>query len=91
VIVIVVALWMRRSARGVAAVAASLIVGGAIGNLVDRLFRGDAWLRGAVVDFVDLQWFPIFNLADSAITIGAVTMALAALRQPKEPQAEPQA
>ena len=91
VIVIVVALWMRRSARGAAAVAASLIVGGAIGNLVDRLFRGDAWLRGAVVDFVDLQWFPIFNLADSAITIGAVTMALAALRQPKEQQAEPQA
>lgn len=91
VIVIVVALWMRRSARGVAAVAASLIVGGAIGNLVDRLFRGDALLRGAVVDFVDLQWFPIFNLADSAITIGAVTMALAALRQPKEQQAEPQA
>jgi lipoprotein signal peptidase len=44
-----------------------------------------------VVDFVDLQWFPIFNLADSAITIGAVTMALAALRQPKEQQAEPQA
>ena len=91
VIVIVVVSWMRRSARGAAAVAASLIVGGAIGNLVDRLFRGDAWLRGAVVDFVDLQWFPIFNLADSAITIGAVTMALAALRQPKEQQAEPQA
>jgi signal peptidase II len=82
VIVIVVVLWMRRSARGAAAVAASLIVGGAIGNLIDRLFRGDAWLRGAVVDFVDLQWFPVFNLADSAITIGAVTMALAAIRQP---------
>ncbi len=89
VIVIVVVLWMRRSARGVAAVATSLIVGGAIGNLVDRLFRGDAWLRGAVVDFVDLQWFPVFNLADSAITIGAVMMALAALRQPNEHRAEP--
>lgn len=91
VIVIVVVSWMRRSARGAAAVAASLIVGGAIGNLVDRLFRGDAWLRGAVVDFVDLQWFPIFNLADSAITIGAVTMVLAALLQPKEHRAEPRA
>jgi len=91
VIVIVVVSWMRRSARGAAAVAASLIVGGAIGNLVDRLFRGDAWLRGAVVDFVDLQWFPIFNVADSAITIGAVTMVLAALLQPKEHRAEPRA
>lgn len=89
VIVIVVVSWMRRSARGAAAVAASLIVGGAIGNLVDRLFRGDAWLRGAVVDFVDLQWFPVFNLADSAITIGAATMVIAALLQPNEHRAEP--
>lgn len=91
VIVIVVVSWMRRSARGAAAVAASLIVGGAIGNLVDRLFRGDAWLRGAVVDFVDLQWFPVFNLADSAITIGAATMVIAALLQPNEHRAEPRA
>ena len=91
VIVIVVVSWMRRSARGAAAVAASLIVGGAIGNLVDRLLRGDAWLRGAVVDFVDLQWFPVFNLADSAITIGAATMVIAALLQPNEHRAEPRA
>ncbi|MGA1358479.1 MAG: signal peptidase II, partial [Ilumatobacteraceae bacterium] len=56
------------------------IVGGAIGNLVDRLLRGDAWLRGAVVDFVDLQWFPIFNLADSAISVGAMLMIIASFR-----------
>ena len=91
VIVIVVVSWMRRSARGAAAVAASLIVGGAIGNLVDRLLRGDAWLRGAVVDFVDLQWFPVFNLADSAITVGAATMVIAALRQSNDHRAEPRA
>ncbi|MFM8908779.1 MAG: signal peptidase II [Actinomycetota bacterium] len=47
---------------------------------MDRLFRNDAWLRGAVVDFVDLQWFPIFNVADSCITIGAALMVLASLR-----------
>lgn len=82
VIVIVIVLWMRRSARGVAAVAAGLIVGGALGNLIDRLFRGEGWLRGAVVDFVDLQWFPVFNVADSAITIGALLMVVASLRQP---------
>ena len=80
VIIIVIVLWMRRSAPGVAAVAAGLIVGGALGNLVDRLFRNDAWLRGAVVDFIDLQWFPVFNIADSCITIGAVLMVLASLR-----------
>ena len=87
VVVIVIVLWMRRSAHGLAAVAAGLIVGGATGNLIDRLFRGDAWLRGAVVDFVDLQWFPVFNVADSAISVGAVLMVVASLRQPK-PDAE---
>lgn len=80
VVIIVIVLWMRRSATGVASVAAGLIVGGALGNLVDRLFRNDAWLRGAVVDFIDLQWFPVFNVADSCITIGAMLMLLASLR-----------
>jgi len=81
VIVIVMVLWVRRSATGAAAVAAGMIVGGAIGNLIDRLFRGDAWLRGAVVDFIDLQWFPIFNIADSAISLGAMLMIVASFRK----------
>jgi len=81
VVVIVMVLWLRRQAKGLAAVAAGLIVGGALGNLIDRSLRGDAWLRGAVVDFVDLQWFPVFNVADSAISIGAVLMIVASLRQ----------
>ncbi|MEY4400436.1 MAG: signal peptidase [Actinomycetota bacterium] len=80
VIVIGVVLWMRRSATGLAALASSMIVGGAVGNLVDRVFRNDAWFRGAVVDFIDLQWFPVFNVADSCITVGAVLMVLASLR-----------
>ncbi len=42
-----------------------LAVGGAAGNLVDRLYRG------AVVDFIDLGWWPVFNLADAAIVVGA--------------------
>ena len=81
VIVIVMVLWLRRSATGAAAVAAGMIVGGAIGNLIDRLFRSDAWLRGAVVDFIDLQWFPIFNIADSAISLGAMLMIVASFRK----------
>ena len=90
VVVIVMVLWLRRQAKGLAAVAAGLIVGGALGNLIDRLLRGDAWLRGAVVDFVDLQWFPVFNVADSAISIGAVLMIVASLRQsPPRLQAAP--
>jgi len=55
------------------------VIGGAAGNLVDRAFRQEAWLRGAVVDFVDFQWFPIFNIADMAINIGAAALILNAV------------
>ena len=48
----------------------SLILGGAFGNLVDRV------LYGYVIDFIDLQIWPVFNIADSAITIGAVIIAV---------------
>lgn len=67
--------------------AAALIIGGAIGNLIDRLVFGE------VIDFLDFFWnqwhWPAFNLADSAITIGAVVMILDELvrwrRQPETP------
>jgi signal peptidase II len=49
-------------------VAASLVAAGALGNLVDRIFRG------TVVDFVDFRYWPAFNVADSAITIGALLL-----------------
>jgi signal peptidase II len=65
------------------AVFVGLVAGGAAGNIVDRAFRGDAWLRGAVVDFIDLQWWPIFNIADAAICIGGVLLVLSSLRQEK--------
>lgn len=52
------------------------LIGGAVGNLIDRLFRGDGWLQGSVVDFVDFQWFPIFNVADVAINVGAGALIL---------------
>lgn len=52
-------------------VALGLVLGGALGNLADRAFRGDGFLDGGVVDFVDFSFFPAFNVADAAITIGA--------------------
>lgn len=71
-IVIVGVLWTSR--RRVESVWGALglggIIGGALGNLADRVFRGAGWGRGAVVDFIDLQWWPIFNVADAAITVG---------------------
>ena len=60
---------------------AALVVGGAVGNLLDRLFRdGGGFLGGAVVDFVDLQWWPVFNVADACICVGATLLAFTAGR-----------
>ena len=65
------------------AVASGLISGGAAGNLIDRAFRGDdGFLHGAVIDFIDLQWWPVFNIADSAIVVGATLLVVASFRVP---------
>lgn len=73
-----VAIWLwlslRKISTTIGVVGTAMLIGGAIGNVVDRLFRGDAWLRGSVVDFIDLQWFPVFNVADSSVTIGAILL-----------------
>jgi signal peptidase II len=53
-----------------------LILGGALGNLADRLFRGDGLLRGEVVDFVKVGIWPVFNLADSCIVVGGLLLAI---------------
>jgi signal peptidase II len=60
-------------------VAAGMLIGGALGNLVDRAFRGDGLLNGAVIDFIDVQWWPIFNVADVGVTVGAALFILASL------------
>jgi len=82
-VIIGLAMSVRRVAGDsmLAAVAAGLVVGGAIGNLADRIFRGDGWLHGSVIDFIDLQWFPIFNVADAAITIGGGLFIIWTLRR----------
>jgi signal peptidase II len=82
VAVVVVLLGFGRGLRGtLPIVAVGAIVGGAIGNLLDRLLRdGSGFLGGGVVDFIDLQWWPVFNVADIAITLGAIGLALTASR-----------
>ncbi|MEX6429266.1 MAG: signal peptidase II [Ferrimicrobium sp.] len=55
-------------------IAAALVVGGALGNLADRIFRHN---HGAVIDFIRLPHWPVFNLADSAITVGVVLLVVA--------------
>jgi signal peptidase II len=56
-----------------AAVALGLLLGGAVGNLSDRLFRDHG---GAVIDFVDFGWWPVFNVADTALVCGAILLVL---------------
>ena len=58
----------------------ALVGGGAAGNLVDRITNSDEFLRGFVVDWIRLPNFPNFNVADSAITVGAVLLILMAWR-----------
>jgi lipoprotein signal peptidase len=53
-----------------------LILGGALGNLTDRLLRGEGLLRGEVVDFVKVGIWPVFNLADSCIVVGGLLLAI---------------
>ena len=73
IVVAVVLLMMGRKApTRTGAVALGLVLGGAVGNLVDRIFRdGEGIFGGYVVDFIDFQWWPVFNVADMAIVCGA--------------------
>jgi signal peptidase II len=64
------------------AVALGLVLGGALGNLTDRIVRGSG-VSGRVVDFIDVHVWPVFNLADSAIVVGALLFAWSSFREPK--------
>lgn len=72
VITVVLILAIRRADSRGEAWALGLILGGALGNLVDRLFRGSGFADGEVVDFIDFSFWPTFNVADAAITIGVL-------------------
>jgi signal peptidase II len=88
-VAIVVAVVIVRTARRLYstgwAITLGLVLGGAVGNLMDRVFRAPGFLRGGVVDFVsvfgpDGRIWPVFNLADSAIVCGGILGAFLALR-----------
>jgi signal peptidase II len=103
VAVVVVIVRIARRLRSVGwAVALGLVLGGALGNLADRVFRAPGFLQGHVVDVVSLfapdgSVWPVFNLADSCIVTGGVLLVLLALtgreldgtRATKEPKASP--
>jgi len=68
-----------RLASAASAVGLGLVLGGALGNLTDRVIHGTG-VSGRVVDFIDFHVWPVFNVADSAIVIGAVIVILAGAR-----------
>ena len=75
-----------RSRNAVSAIGLGLVLGGALGNLADRALRGPAF-SGHVVDFIDLHWWPVFNVADGAIVIGAVILAWTSFRDERAARA----
>jgi signal peptidase II len=80
VIIAVVAVLLARPPSRTAALFLAAVLGGALGNLADRLFRSPGLGRGAVIDWIHVGWYPAtFNLADVAIRVGAVAAAAAML------------
>lgn len=81
VIITVVVLVALAAERPMAeTVALGLVVGGAVGNLVDRFARGDGIIDGAVIDWVELWWIPTFNIADSSVTVAVALLLIHAWR-----------
>ncbi|WP_228817942.1 signal peptidase II [Nocardia transvalensis] len=76
--VVVGVIRIGRSLRSVGwAVGLGLVLGGAVGNLIDRLFRAPGPLQGHVVDFISVtKWWPVFNVADSSIVCGAILLVV---------------
>jgi len=85
IVVVIVIIRMAPRLRSTPwAISLGLVLGGAIGNLIDRIFRAPGILQGHVVDFVSVfgpnaEYFPVFNVADSAITIGGISLVITAL------------
>lgn len=74
-----VVFYARRIHEPLTRVSFALIAGGALGNLIDRLFREPAFFIGHVVDFISVGNFAVFNIADSAITCGVILFIIGML------------
>jgi len=78
VVIATILLWARGLEDGRWAIPLGMILGGGLGNLCDRLFRE---FEGRVVDFVDLSFWPVFNVADAAITVGVLLVLIFGVRR----------
>jgi signal peptidase II len=76
-VIVMIMFVLKDASRKAEAIALGMVLGGSIGNLTDRLFRGDGLLDGAVVDFIDFSFFATFNVADMGITLGVGLLLVA--------------
>ncbi|MEU3035808.1 signal peptidase II [Streptomyces griseoaurantiacus] len=79
-VIVVIARLARKLYSVPWAIALGLLLGGALGNLTDRIFRAPGVFKGAVVDFISPKHFAVFNLADSAIVCGGILIVLLSFR-----------
>ena len=79
--------WSLKVADPVWAVAVTLLLSGAAGNLIDRIFQPPSPLRGHVVDFISIGTFPVFNFADICITFAAITLIYATISK-RDPEGQ---
>ncbi|BAC73843.1 signal peptidase II [Streptomyces avermitilis] len=79
-VIVVIARLARKLYSLPWAIALGLLLGGALGNLTDRIFRSPGVFEGAVVDFIAPKHFAVFNLADSAIVCGGILIVLLSFR-----------
>ncbi len=77
-VVVLVALALERPMAET--VALGFVVGGAVGNLVDRFARGDGIIDGPVIDWIELWWIPTFNIADASVTVALALLVIHAWR-----------
>lgn len=77
IIVVGAVIWTLRNHRPTTEVVVfGMIIGGALGNLADRVFRGDGFLDGKVIDWIDLWWIPTFNVADMSVFLAVVVLLI---------------
>ena len=88
VVVLVVVVVSRSLPSTASAVGLGLVLGGALGNLTDRVVRGAA-LSGDVVDFIDFHVWPVFNVADSALVVGAAVLLISGIRRDRAARRHP--
>jgi len=86
----VILIWqILRETRPSRTILMAVILGGAIGNLIDRAFRADhGILSGRVVDFIDVSWYAVFNMADMFVVVGAITLVIDEVLHDKRSRAD---